>query len=108
MFAVTVVLYMYMDYLDTSLFARWGLIYKNDEFSVRLICSTPHYYMYYPFFFSPSGDNMLSTRLSEIYQHLEAIEADKAPAKAAVILAGLGFTPRMQKMPTKWVLHVSQ
>lgn len=54
--------------------------------------------------FSPSGDNMLSTRLSEIYQHLEAIEADKAPAKAAVILAGLGFTPRMQKMPTKWVL----
>lgn len=50
---------------------------------------------------SPSGDNMLSTRLSEIYQHLEAIEADKAPAKAAVILAGLGFTPRMQKMPTK-------
>ena len=53
-------------------------------------------------FYSPSGgDNMLSTRLSEIYQHLEAIEADKAPAKAAVILAGLGFTPGMQKMPTK-------
>ena len=46
---------------------------------------------------------MLSTRLSEIYQHLEAIEADKAPAKAAVILAGLGFTPGMQKMPTKLV-----
>lgn len=42
-----------------------------------------------------------SGRLSEIYQELIAIEADKAPARAAVILAGLGFTPHMQHMRTK-------
>nr|XP_022340495.1 ATP-binding cassette sub-family F member 3-like [Crassostrea virginica] len=68
---------------------RENLLKEEKEISLRLSSS-------------PSGgDNMLSTRLSEIYQHLEAIEADKAPAKAAVILAGLGFTPGMQKMPTK-------
>ncbi|CAI9729080.1 ATP-binding cassette sub-family F member 3-like [Octopus vulgaris] len=43
----------------------------------------------------------LSARLSEIYHQLEAIDADKAPAKAAVILAGLGFTPKMQGMHTR-------
>ncbi|VDI05118.1 ATP-binding cassette, subfamily F, member 3 [Mytilus galloprovincialis] len=46
-------------------------------------------------------DAGISTRLSEIYQQLEAMEADKAPAKAAVILAGLGFTPKMQGQTTK-------
>ncbi|XP_076085978.1 ATP-binding cassette sub-family F member 3-like isoform X1 [Mytilus galloprovincialis] len=46
-------------------------------------------------------DAGVSTRLSEIYQQLEAMEADKAPAKAAVILAGLGFTPKMQGQTTK-------
>lgn len=44
---------------------------------------------------------MLSSRLNEIYQQLEAMEADKAPAKAAVILAGLGFSPKMQSSPTR-------
>ncbi|XP_052760635.1 ATP-binding cassette sub-family F member 3-like [Mya arenaria] len=47
------------------------------------------------------GDNTLSAELSEIYAGLEAIEADKAPAKAAVILAGLGFTPAMQRACTR-------
>lgn len=47
-------------------------------------------------------DGSLSTRLSEIYQKLEEIEADKAPARASMILAGLGFTPKMQRQPTKW------
>ncbi|XP_060605726.1 ATP-binding cassette sub-family F member 3-like [Ruditapes philippinarum] len=47
------------------------------------------------------GENSLSTELSEIYQKLEAIEASKAPAKAAVILAGLGFSPQMQRAPTR-------
>ncbi|XP_061733794.1 ATP-binding cassette sub-family F member 3 [Nerophis ophidion] len=42
-----------------------------------------------------------SVRLSEIYGKLEEIEADKAPARASVILAGLGFSPRMQQQPTK-------
>ena len=37
----------------------------------------------------------MSLDLSEIYRRLEAIEADKAPAKAAVILAGLEFTTQM-------------
>ncbi|XP_063409562.1 ATP-binding cassette sub-family F member 3-like [Mytilus trossulus] len=46
-------------------------------------------------------DAGVSTRLNEIYQQLEAMEADKAPAKAAVILAGLGFTPKMQGQTTK-------
>ncbi|CAE1242067.1 ABCF3 [Acanthosepion pharaonis] len=45
--------------------------------------------------------DMLSSRLNEIYQQLEAMEADKAPAKAAVILAGLGFSPKMQSSPTR-------
>ncbi|KAL4220972.1 ATP-binding cassette sub- F member 3 [Mactra antiquata] len=50
---------------------------------------------------SAKGDNLLSTELSEIYDKLEAIEANKAPARAAVILAGLGFSPEMQRAPTK-------
>ena len=37
----------------------------------------------------------MSSDLSEIYRRLEAKEADKAPAKAAVILASLGFTTQM-------------
>ncbi|KAF7232631.1 hypothetical protein EG68_10989 [Paragonimus skrjabini miyazakii] len=43
-----------------------------------------------------SGDKM-----AQIYARLAAIEADKAPARAAVILCGLGFDPEMQKRPTK-------
>ncbi|TPP62222.1 ATP-binding cassette sub-family F member [Fasciola gigantica] len=43
-----------------------------------------------------SGD-----RLTEIYTRLAAIEADKAPARAAVILHGLGFNTEMQQRPTK-------
>ncbi|XP_062408920.1 ATP-binding cassette sub-family F member 3 [Sardina pilchardus] len=47
------------------------------------------------------ADGMESVRLSEIYVRLEEIEADKAPAKASVILAGLGFTAKMQQQTTK-------
>ncbi|XP_028925836.1 ATP-binding cassette sub-family F member 3 isoform X3 [Ornithorhynchus anatinus] len=42
-----------------------------------------------------------AARLAEIYTKLEEIEADKAPARASVILAGLGFTPKMQQQPTR-------
>ncbi|KFO33211.1 ATP-binding cassette sub-family F member 3 [Fukomys damarensis] len=42
-----------------------------------------------------------ATQLAEIYAKLEEIEADKAPARASVILAGLGFTPKMQQQPTR-------
>ncbi|TNN24617.1 ATP-binding cassette sub-family F member 3 [Liparis tanakae] len=44
---------------------------------------------------------MESARLSEIYGKLEEIEADKAPARASVILAGLGFSPKMQQQTTR-------
>ncbi|KAM8952564.1 ATP-binding cassette sub-family F member 3 isoform 2-T2 [Pelodytes ibericus] len=47
------------------------------------------------------GDGSESTRLSEIYSKLEEIEADKAPARASVILAGLGFKHTMQQQMTK-------
>ncbi|CAL8078480.1 unnamed protein product [Calicophoron daubneyi] len=42
-----------------------------------------------------------SSTVAEIYARLVAIEADKAPARAAVILHGLGFDSEMQKRPTK-------
>ncbi|XP_070761674.1 ATP-binding cassette sub-family F member 3 [Enoplosus armatus] len=48
-----------------------------------------------------TAEGMESVRLSEIYSKLEEIEADKAPARASVILAGLGFSPRMQQQTTK-------
>uniref|UniRef100_A0A4W6CIS2 ATP binding cassette subfamily F member 3 n=1 Tax=Lates calcarifer TaxID=8187 RepID=A0A4W6CIS2_LATCA len=48
---------------------------------------------------SGNGDGTESVRLSEIYGKLEEIEADKAPPP--VILAGLGFSPKMQQQATK-------
>ncbi|XP_068601385.1 ATP-binding cassette sub-family F member 3 [Brachionichthys hirsutus] len=48
-----------------------------------------------------TADGTESVRLSEIYSKLEEIDADKAPARASVILAGLGFSPRMQQQTTK-------
>lgn len=46
-------------------------------------------------------DPELNTELSEVYAQLQNIEADKAPAKASIILDGLGFTTAMQTQPTK-------
>lgn len=46
-------------------------------------------------------DPTLSERLSAVYAQLQATDADRAPARAAVILRGLGFNPAMQKRPTK-------
>ncbi|XP_029441646.1 ATP-binding cassette sub-family F member 3-like, partial [Rhinatrema bivittatum] len=46
------------------------------------------------------ADGSESVRLSEIYSKLEEIEADKAPARASIILAGLGFNPKMQQQTT--------
>ncbi|KAK9520346.1 hypothetical protein VZT92_020239 [Zoarces viviparus] len=48
-----------------------------------------------------TADGLESVRLTEIYGKLEEIEADKAPARASVILAGLGFSPKMQQQTTK-------
>ena len=39
----------------------------------------------------------MSSRLAEVYVELEAMESDKAPSRASVILAGLGFTSEMQQ-----------
>ncbi|NXL04699.1 ABCF3 protein, partial [Mesembrinibis cayennensis] len=47
------------------------------------------------------GEGTEGARLSEIYAKLEEIEADKAPARASVILAGLGFNAKMQQQATK-------
>ncbi|XP_009874813.1 PREDICTED: ATP-binding cassette sub-family F member 3, partial [Apaloderma vittatum] len=47
------------------------------------------------------GEGTEGARLSEIYVKLEEIEADKAPARASVILAGLGFNAQMQQQTTK-------
>lgn len=43
----------------------------------------------------------ISQRLEQIYKRLELIDADSAEARAASILAGLSFTPEMQKKATK-------
>ncbi|CAI5776007.1 ATP-binding cassette sub-family F member 3 [Podarcis lilfordi] len=50
---------------------------------------------------SGRGEGTEGARLSEIYARLEEIEADKAPARASVILAGLGFSAKMQQQTTK-------
>jgi len=43
----------------------------------------------------------LSERLSQLYERLDELDAATAEARASAILHGLGFTPKMQKMPTK-------
>ncbi|XP_013182386.1 PREDICTED: ATP-binding cassette sub-family F member 3 [Papilio xuthus] len=48
-----------------------------------------------------STDPSLSTELSEVYAQLENVEADKAPARASIILSGLGFTTEMQNRATR-------
>jgi ATP-binding cassette subfamily F protein 3 len=42
-----------------------------------------------------------SEHLTDIYNRLQSIDADAAPARASTILAGLGFTLDMQNKPTK-------
>ncbi|KAI1731614.1 ABC transporter domain-containing protein [Ditylenchus destructor] len=43
----------------------------------------------------------VTTRLNEVYMEMEAAQVDKAPARAAHILFGLGFSPEEQKRPTR-------
>nr|QNQ79026.1 ABC transporter F family member 3 [Paeonia lactiflora] len=43
----------------------------------------------------------ISHRLEEIYKRLVTIDADSAESRAASILAGLSFTPEMQRKATK-------
>lgn len=48
-----------------------------------------------------SKDPSRADELTEVYQELQVLEADKAPARASIILAGLGFTKQMQAAATK-------
>lgn len=50
---------------------------------------------------SGQDDPTLGQRLSQVYAELQAIDADSAPARASVILAGLGFSPVMQRRATR-------
>jgi len=43
----------------------------------------------------------LNTQLSQVFSKLQLIESDKAPARAAIILAGLGFPAESQSRATK-------
>uniref|UniRef100_A0A914CTK2 ABC transporter domain-containing protein n=1 Tax=Acrobeloides nanus TaxID=290746 RepID=A0A914CTK2_9BILA len=43
----------------------------------------------------------LSEKLNEVYAKMTALQIEKAPARAAIILYGLGFKPDEQKEPTK-------
>ena len=47
------------------------------------------------------SDPELSNQLTEVFSQLQLIDSDKAPARAAVILSGLGFTPEGQYAATK-------
>jgi len=49
----------------------------------------------------PKASKESELRLAKIYTRLSEIEADKAEARAASILAGLGFTSTMQQQPTR-------
>ncbi|XP_050434741.1 ATP-binding cassette sub-family F member 3 [Adelges cooleyi] len=69
-------------------FVRHGLLTREKEINLLIANGS-----------AASAD--LSSELSEIYMQLSAIEADKAPARASVILDGLGFNPEMQKKATK-------
>jgi len=56
--------------------------------------------------------NELNDRLTDIYERLDDMGADKAKMRAASILAGLGFTAEMQTMKTRefsggWRMRVS-
>ncbi|XP_063966261.1 ATP-binding cassette sub-family F member 1-like [Lytechinus pictus] len=58
------------------------------------------------------GDHSKSERLKEIYEEMEVIGVASAEARVRRILAGLSFTPDMQKKPTKafsggWRMRVS-
>jgi len=47
------------------------------------------------------SDPELSNQLTEVFSQLQLIDSDKAPARAAVILSGLGFTPEGQYAATR-------
>ena len=47
-----------------------------------------------------AGQEEISSDLTEVFEQLEVMESDSAPACASIILAGVGFTPDMQARET--------
>ena len=48
-----------------------------------------------------SGEEGVGDLLNKIFEKMELIEADSAPARASIILTGLGFSLEMQEKQTK-------
>ncbi|XP_055863987.1 ATP-binding cassette sub-family F member 3-like [Biomphalaria glabrata] len=70
---------------------RESLLKEEKSLSSQLQSSSP----------GNDKDGEVSSRLQEVYKQLTAIESDKAPAKAAMILNGLGFSSSDQQRPTR-------
>lgn len=68
---------------------------------LKLVTTIHSYSYFYTYFFNRSTDPSLNGQLTEVYAQLQNIESDKAPAKASIILNGLGFTTEMQQNATK-------
>lgn len=66
---------------------RQNLLQKERELSAKINAG--------------STEAELSNELTEVYAQLQNIESDKAPAKASIILNGLGFSSQMQANPTR-------
>ncbi|KAI6242236.1 ATP-binding cassette sub-family F member 3 [Aphelenchoides fujianensis] len=50
---------------------------------------------------SDAQKSAVSARITEVYAEMEVLQVDKAPARAATILFGLGFKPDEQRKPTR-------
>ncbi|KAI6242204.1 ATP-binding cassette sub-family F member 3 [Aphelenchoides fujianensis] len=50
---------------------------------------------------SDEQKSAVSARITEVYAEMEVLQVDKAPARAATILFGLGFKPDEQRKPTR-------
>ena len=48
-----------------------------------------------------SGEEGVGDLLTKVFEKMELIEADSAPARASIILTGLGFSLEMQEKQTK-------
>ncbi|XP_076451873.1 ATP-binding cassette sub-family F member 3-like [Babylonia areolata] len=68
---------------------REGLLRLEKELNQRINASTEH------------PDESAASELQKVYLELEAMESARAPARAAQILNGLGFSPKDQSRPTK-------
>ncbi|XP_037010729.2 ATP-binding cassette sub-family F member 3 isoform X2 [Artibeus jamaicensis] len=80
---------------------RYGLVGRNGLGKTTLLKMLATRSLRVPAHISLLAEGAEAAQLAEVYAKLEEIEADKAPARASVILAGLGFTPKMQQQPTR-------